>query len=190
MFMRVNSKCAHQVRPPLGRPAAVWTVVVVGGFETTVTSSLSAQRVDWLDSECASHRPEGRQCRNRDDGAPIHGDDAHHISLRYAVGDDESDQDTQDDLRHRAAKQHSDHVPRPPAQRDANAHLSRSLRGGEGEDRVNAGQRQKHNDERQGQEEPEEQRHGAGTCGSDLIEAGDLRDLKRGLDISGDGPQA
>ena len=37
---------------------------------------------------------------------------------------------------------------------------------------------------------PEEQRHGAGTCGSDLIEAGDLRDLKRGLDVSGDGPQA
>ena len=90
----------------------------------------------------------------------------------------------------RAAKQHGDHVSPPPAQRDANAHLSRSLRGGEGEHRVDAGQRQKHDDERQGQEEPEEQRHGAGTCGSDLIEAGDLRDLKRGLDISGDGPQA
>jgi hypothetical protein len=56
--------------------------------------------------------------------------------------------------------------------------------------RVNAGQRQKHDDERQGQEGPEEQRHRAGACGRDLIEAGDLRDLKRGLDISGDGPQA
>ena len=39
------------------------------------------------------------------------------------------------------------------------------------------------------QEEPEEQRHRTASCGCHLIEAGDVRDLQGGFDLSGEGPQ-
>jgi hypothetical protein len=45
MFMRVNSKCAHQVRPPLGRKIALRTErcvrhAVVMGYEQEAWRSL------------------------------------------------------------------------------------------------------------------------------------------------------
>ena len=138
-------------------------------------------------SEGASYRPECRERRNRENDTPVHQDESHTISARDADREKQSHEDTEPNLRHWGAKHRDGDMARLTTQGDANSHFSRPLRGDEGKERVNARERQEHNDRHQDCRHPEQQPVNAQIRHRDLIEPDDVVELKRRIDVRGNG---